>query len=146
MNCTKIVLLFLLMLSGFAHAQSGDTMEDEKGMTKAEMAEAKKLNIKMSKSREFIRKDEIYKSVIPMLQSKSQDIREFFMYNKELDAAKIQSWAQKNAQPDKLDEVVKLMKEQTAVLKKLDQDNVRLNELYRKASFDEIQEIAMSAY
>jgi len=68
------------------------------------------------------------------------------MYNKDLDETKIQSWAQKNAQPEKLDEVVKLIKEQTAVLKKLDQDNVRLNELYRKASFDEIQEIAMSAY
>lgn len=65
-NFTKIVLLFLLLLSGFAHAQSGDTMEGEKRLAKAEMAEAKKLNIKMSKSREFIRKDEIYKSVIPM--------------------------------------------------------------------------------
>jgi len=146
MKHTKILMLFLLLLSGFVRAQSGDTMEEEKRLTKAELAEAKQLNIKMSKSAEFIRKNEIYKSINPMLQSKSQDIREFFNEYKDLDQGKIQNWAQKNAQPEKLDEVVKLMEEQVVVLKKLDKDNVRLNELYRKASFDEVQEIAMSAY
>jgi hypothetical protein len=146
MKHTKILLFFLLLLSGFAHAQSADTMEEEKRLTKAEMAEAKKLNLAMSKSKDFIRQNEIYKIIIPMLKVKSEDIRGFFNDRKDLDAAKIQSWAEKNAQPEKSSEVVKLMEEQAEVLKKLDQDNKRLFELYRKAGFDEVQEIAMSIY
>jgi hypothetical protein len=141
MKYTRPILLLMLFFLHFASAQSGDNFEEESRLTKTEMQTLKALFRKMIDSPDFLRRDQIYDTVIPMLKKEREDIRNFFVYGKEIDSVEIQKWAEKNVQPKKMEEAVKLMNEFPALMARIKADNAVYNELVQKANLAEWQEI-----
>jgi hypothetical protein len=141
MKDTRSILLLLLFLAHFANAQSGDTFEEESRLTKTEMQTLKTLFQKMIDSPDFLRRDQIYDTVIPMLKKDREDIRNFFVYGKEIGPVEIQKWAEKDVQPEKMEEAVKLMNEFPALMARIKADNAAYDELFQKVNLAEWQEI-----
>jgi hypothetical protein len=76
-----------------------------------------------------------------MLKKDREDIRNFFVYGKEIGPVEIQKWAEKNVQPEKMEEAVKLMNEFPALMARIKADNAVYDELLQKANLAEWQEI-----